>query len=52
MSPYGQQVVEHLFAYIPQYALVTISGGADGVDMLTHQLSMEHQIPTIVVLGG
>ena len=31
---------------------MTISGLADGVDMLCHELSIEHHIPTIAVLGA
>lgn len=50
VSPYGKQVTEHLFQSVKHYNLVTISGLADGVDMLCHELSIEHHIPTIAVL--
>jgi len=52
MTSYGKQVLDHMFDYIPSYDVVTISGGADGVDMLCHRLSFDHNVPTIVVLGG
>jgi predicted Rossmann fold nucleotide-binding protein DprA/Smf involved in DNA uptake len=50
MTTYGKDVVEHIFSFLPSYDLVTVSGGADGVDMLCHQLSLQYNIPTIVVL--
>ena len=50
VSSYGKQVTEHLFQFVKTYNLVTISGLADGVDMLCHELSIEHTIPTIAVL--
>lgn len=50
VSGYGKQVVEHLFDYAKQYQLVTISWLADGVDMLCHEISIQHKIPTIAVL--
>jgi predicted Rossmann fold nucleotide-binding protein DprA/Smf involved in DNA uptake len=50
MSGYGKQVVEHLFSFAPDYDLVTVSGLADGVDQLCHQLSHDNNIPTIAVL--
>ncbi|MFA6255711.1 MAG: DNA-protecting protein DprA [Candidatus Absconditabacterales bacterium] len=52
MSIYGKKVVETLFTPAADYDLVTISGLAEGVDQLCHQLSREHKIPTIAVLGG
>jgi predicted Rossmann fold nucleotide-binding protein DprA/Smf involved in DNA uptake len=50
MTTYAKDVVEHIFSFLPSYDLVTVSGGADGVDMLCHQLSLQYNIPTIVVL--
>lgn len=50
MSSYGEQVVSYMFDHIPRYDVVTISGGADGVDMACHRLSLEKNVPTIVVL--
>lgn len=50
MTSYGEQVVSYMFDHIPRYDVVTISGGADGVDMACHRLSLEKNIPTIVVL--
>lgn len=52
MSTYGQKVLETLFTHAYDYELVTISGMAEGVDQLCHSLSMQHDIPTIAVLGG
>lgn len=34
-----------------EYDIVTVSGGAEGTDSLVHQLSIEYDIPTILVLG-
>ena len=49
-SPYSVQVTRELFSQLADYALVTISGGAMGIDRLTHELSIKQSIPTIVVL--
>lgn len=51
MSSYGKRVVEALFPSLSGYDVVTISGMAEGVDQLCHQLSHEHALPTIAVLG-
>lgn len=51
MSVYGKKVIESLFATAGEYDFVTISGMAQGVDQLCHQLSRDHKIPTIAVLG-
>jgi len=51
MSNYGKQVVESLFTSLQHHDVVTISGMAEGVDQLCHQLSRENNIPTIAVLG-
>ncbi|EKD24728.1 MAG: hypothetical protein ACD_80C00167G0026 [uncultured bacterium (gcode 4)] len=52
MSMYGKQVLESVFTYAVDHDLVTVSGMAEGVDQLCHQLSHEHNIPTIAILGG
>lgn len=51
MSEYGKKVIETLFSYAEGYDLVTVSGMAEGVDQLCHQLSCKQNIPTIAVLG-
>lgn len=50
MSAYGKQVIESLFTSLQDYDMVTISGMAEGVDQLCHQLSCEYSVPTIAVL--
>jgi predicted Rossmann fold nucleotide-binding protein DprA/Smf involved in DNA uptake len=42
--------MESLFALLPQYDVVTISGLADGVDQMCHEMSIKADIPTIAVL--
>jgi DNA processing protein len=51
-TAYGQQVMQDLFAQLEGTDVVTISGGAEGIDELCHVLSIEKGIPTICVLGG
>lgn len=51
VSPYITRVMEDFFEILSQYDVVTISGGAQGVDMLCHNLSHTHHIPTVMVLG-
>ena len=48
---YIHDVMNSLFATVSNYKIVTLSGGADGVDMIAHTLSLERKIPTIVILG-
>lgn len=50
MSIYGKKVIETTFEYLKTHNVVTISGLAEGVDQLCHQLSLTHNIPTIAVL--
>lgn len=52
MTSYARDVLEELFRELQQYDVVTISGMAEGVDQLCHELSIQHQIPTIAVLGA
>lgn len=51
-SPYATQVMESLFTELMHYDVVTISGLADGVDRMCHELSIKAGIPTIAVLWG
>lgn len=51
-TTYGKKVVAELISWLSYYDIVTISGLADGVDMLCHTESIKHGIPTIAVLGG
>ena len=50
-SDYADQVLSNLFAILQRYDIVTISGLADGVDWLVHNLSIQYGIPTIAVIG-
>jgi predicted Rossmann fold nucleotide-binding protein DprA/Smf involved in DNA uptake len=43
--------MKDLFAQLKGKDVVTISGGAEGIDELCHTLSIENEIPTICVLG-
>ena len=52
VSSYATKVMEDIFDAMGDYKLVTLSGGAPGVDTLCHDLSLKHGIPTIMVLGG
>jgi DNA processing protein len=52
MSPYAGQVMKALFQQFQNINLVTVSGLARGVDQECHQLSLQHNIPTIAILGG
>lgn len=50
ISLYARQVLEDFFESCGDYSVVTISGGAIGVDMMCHQKSLDQWVPTIVVL--
>lgn len=49
-TDYSHQLLHKLFDTAKNYDLVTISGMADGVDMLCHSFSVKYNIPTIAVL--
>lgn len=51
MSQYQERVMRDFFVHLQRYHVVTISWWAPGVDMLAHELSLEHGIPTVAVLG-
>lgn len=50
-STYWQKVLHHICNLFPLFDLVTLSGWAQWIDTLVHELSLEKNIPTIVVLG-
>jgi predicted Rossmann fold nucleotide-binding protein DprA/Smf involved in DNA uptake len=50
MTSYAHDVLDELFAHLKQYDVATISGMAEGVDQLAHELSIQYHIPTIAVL--
>lgn len=49
-SPYARDVMRDFSVFLWKYELVTVSGGAEGIDMIAHQYSLDMQVPTIVVL--
>jgi DNA processing protein len=51
-SHYGKKIVWHIVDQLAGYDVATISGLADGIDMLCHHRSLDLQIPTVAVLGG
>ena len=50
-TSYAQQVLENIFNQLQHYQVATISGMAPWVDQLCHKYSLDHNIPTIAVLG-
>lgn len=51
-SVYGRRSVEYLVGGIKGYGVTTVSGLALGIDAAVHAASLDHDIPTIAVLGG
>lgn len=51
-TTYGKKVVSELVGRLSYYDVVTVSGLADGIDMLAHTESIKQGVPTIAVLGG
>lgn len=51
-TTYGKKIVSELLSHLTHYDVATVSGLADGIDMLTHTQSIKNNIPTIAVLGG
>jgi len=52
MSDYQERVLRDFFLVLQQYHVVTVSGGAPGVDSLAHELSIQSGLPTVMVLGA
>lgn len=50
-SSYLQQVMGDFFEILKWYDVVTISWGAPWIDTLCHELSHQHHLPTVMVLG-
>ncbi len=51
ITSYGKQFLEELISALKTKNIITISGLAYGVDASAHQLSLEHNIPTLAVLA-
>lgn len=51
-STYGQQALHQVVAPVVRAGVSLVSGLAFGIDGLAHKLCLDHQIPTIAVLGG
>jgi DNA processing protein len=51
-SMFLQTVTQDLCSRLWSYQLVTMSGGAEWIDRLAHQYSLDHGVSTVVVLGG
>lgn len=47
---YTKYVLEDLFSELKQFNFTIVSGGMYGVDILSHNLALEHNLNTIVVL--
>ena len=50
-SSYAQGVMKDFFSVLSQYRVGTISWWAPGIDTMCHELSLQYDIPTVVVLG-
>ncbi len=51
MTNYGKTFLRKLFEEIAKYQPVVVSGLAYGVDILAHQLALEHNLQTVAVLA-
>ncbi|NNC71201.1 MAG: DNA-protecting protein DprA [Flavobacteriaceae bacterium] len=51
ITAYGKDFLKRLFIEIKKYNPIIISGLAYGVDILSHQLAIEHNLQTIAVLA-
>lgn len=51
-SDFAKSMVQKIIIQAKNHDLVTISGLAIWVDQIAHQYSLDHNIPTIAVLGG
>ena len=40
----------HLSVFLQMFSGATVSGGARGIDILVHQLSVRHRVPTLMIL--
>jgi DNA processing protein len=50
-TPYGKQFTEELVQALEPYDVTILSGLALGIDTYAHRFAVEHQLPTIGVMG-
>ena len=51
-STYGRQAMRHVVQPVVRAGVPIVSGLAFGIDSMAHKLCVDHNIPTIAVLGG
>jgi DNA processing protein len=51
VSQYGRQVAERIISDLAPARVTVVSGLAQGVDGVAHQAALNHQLPTVAVLG-
>ena len=51
-SAYGQQALRQVVGPVVRAGVSLVSGLAFGIDALAHKLCLNHNVPTIAVLGG
>lgn len=51
-STYGKAITQELICALKKYNPVIVSGLAHGIDITAHETALEHDIPTIAVMGG
>lgn len=47
----GLHLATHLGHSLPLFGAATVSGLAEGIDQIAHELSIRHGVPTVAVLG-
>ncbi len=50
-SKYGKEVAEYLVSGLEGYDFCIVSGGARGIDTIAHRTALQHNMPTVAVLG-
>lgn len=50
-TDYGQRICEHLVEDLKGQGVLVVSGLAHGIDAIAHKASVEHNVPTVGVLG-
>jgi DNA processing protein len=49
---YANEALMHLIVPMMQTGWIVVSGGALGADTFAHQISLDHKVPTMVVVGS
>lgn len=49
---YGRAATQQMVSWLKGFDYVVVSGGARGIDTMAHESALQHQLPTVAILGS